>query len=96
MILYGLWVVVLMPLPGWIQHQFGLEIIETTAPLVTPRPLHEPLLGQWMIEASYDRITPKTNETTRREGTVGQMMIVLTIALEQSRNSSNSKVRSSP
>ncbi|MBI4783266.1 MAG: hypothetical protein HY785_18390 [Oscillatoriophycideae cyanobacterium NC_groundwater_1537_Pr4_S-0.65um_50_18] len=50
-----------------VQHQFGLEIIETTAPLVTPRPLHELLLGQWMIEADRDRISPKTNEATRGE-----------------------------
>ncbi|HEY9630495.1 MAG TPA: hypothetical protein V6C84_24635 [Coleofasciculaceae cyanobacterium] len=67
-----------------VQHHFGLEIIETTVPLVTPQPLHEPLLAQWMIEAGRDRIGPKTNETTRREGIVGQIMLSLPAALEYS------------
>jgi hypothetical protein len=67
-----------------VQHQFGIQIVETTQPLVVPIPLPEPLMREWIIEASRDRITLKTNETTRREGIVGQMMISVALPFDRS------------
>lgn len=67
-----------------VQAQFDLQILETNTPLVAPLPVQQPLLRQWIIDSSRERILLQTNETTRHESIVGQMLISLAVDLDRS------------
>lgn len=62
-----------------IQKQFNVQLVETQSPLVTPESSPIPLFRQSMIQWGLERVTPNSNERTRCEGIVGQVMIGVAI-----------------
>ncbi len=61
------------PLP-FIQQQFGLQLIETRLPLVEPRPLDSSSSGR-ALEPGLSMVFPTSNERTRSECVVAQIML---------------------
>ncbi|MGG6269144.1 hypothetical protein ACQ4M3_25730 [Leptolyngbya sp. AN03gr2] len=64
-----------------IQQQFGLEIHTTALPLVEPQPLSLPDSRWEMVAWGASLVNPHSNERTRSEFLVAQLMISLALEL---------------
>lgn len=70
--------------------QFGLEVVETRSPLVSPQP--QPILADRLLarlEGSTEYIFPDTNERTRAEMIVAPIVFYLAVACDLSLYSGN-------
>ena len=67
----------LLPL---IQQQFGLQLIETCLPLVEPRPFSPSSGRRSLVEQGVEMVFPTSNERTRSEFIVAQVMIGIALA----------------
>jgi|GEM_PF-1356763 len=67
----------LLPL---IQQQFGLQLIETSSPLVEPQPFSPSSGRRSLVEQGVEMVFPHSNERTRSEFIVAQVMIGIALA----------------
>ncbi len=59
----------------FIQQQFGLQLMETRSPLVEPRPLNSASSGRARVEPGLSMVFSTSNERTRSECIVAQIML---------------------
>ncbi|NEQ27798.1 MAG: hypothetical protein F6K28_54140, partial [Microcoleus sp. SIO2G3] len=67
-----------------VQQQFGLQIRETTLPVVESQPMLQSLPHRHLLERGLDLVTPNSNESTRRHCIVGQVMMSIALSLNAS------------